>query len=1148
MMKRWLIALLLMAGAQLRANPLVLAVSYASSDPVLHIGSAMTVYMSAIQATATLAVSVTGATTGQITVAGADLAALAPGTEVFLTDGTHTWQNIVSGGTVSVGNVQMVGGVATPAIQVADYTTLVNYSFRAYTGTLITYNPGISQSEYVDLGSFDSIVLNDQGGNGDAAFGDGLWSGTYFVRALGFAVSSGHLFGNVSVNNVLASNAPFQSGATFSLDGVRPSIDHFQWSTNDPNYSDMLYLSSLCQGTTAPQPTNGFGRFDVTTNKTGVNVQITIDTPTPKVLPPIVIPSGAVSPTGFRVWDGTDGSSPDPVFVQDGQYNATLFAFDSYGVPALTTLSARITVVSMRMVIDNINVSPSVIVLDPATNQANQSVQTSYRITLKNDAGSSIAQDLALLGFVAGPSGPPPPSFSNPLYLPSTVGSQSTVNFLGATGGLLFSGFTGDIYPTSDTDADLFHWFNATTPMWPYPECYLGMTGGTANVSNPVWVADGVLTNDEDGYMGIGVVNGPPTYFYQPYAAVNPTSMSTNKGFGTNITSTGPLSMRIQLQENLATLEAVEQTDPPTTAPNFPDPCTPSATTDVFEAGKIHFESVRTKLRAVDSSVVISAQTEAPLLLDSTPPLVSSSDPQAGMIYLPNVYGGGAGKVLTVNVSDPESGINAATSKLELLDPTGAQVGGVASNSGGSGNSSVLYFTPNKSLAQGGTYILRVTACNGASLCLSQDISFTIKDTASPDVYSVNLTSANQTGTISIYQPGVPQSVPAGPFDTITQLSVGLSMANSSTNTIDGDNSVVALQSINGSGSPVDIPLTRISPLLGQTPAGSRSLTLTYSLNTPITGAGKYQVVVTTYAKDGSGNSYSGPANFLAPQFITQANPLALNITYPSGYLAVTGLLPVTMTVGSAVTTVSNGVPAARAPGYLLLPANSGYTPLNPSDADAGLQWVLGGVPLTTAPIFSYSSSSVLRATLYYNDVDLPSGVSATNLSLFGFNGIGWRQLSPAEYSPTFNNVTRNTFVITLPNGSSADAVYGIFYPASVTSTSSTLAQAVRTSRSFNPNASNPLARVARFYTGTVALRTLDVRVFDTQGRLIRSQSMSSGLVPQVDATSGLYYFTWDGTNDNGNLVRNGVYLVRWQLNRTDGSTDTQTKLVALIK
>jgi hypothetical protein len=1140
-MKRTLFALLLTLGAHLRADPIVLAVSYTSSDPILHIGSVMTVYMSAMQPTATLSVSVTTASVGQLTVGGADLASLVVGTTVTLTDGIHAWRApVVAGGTVTVSNASLVGGPGIPAMQVADYSTLINFSFRAYTGNLIN-NLTAGASEYVDLGSFDSVVLNDQGGNGDALAGDGLWAGSYFVRALGFTITNGHLFGNVSVSNVLATNAPFQGSTTFNLDGIRPSIDHVQWSTNDPNYSDMLYLSSLCQNTSTPQPTNGFGRFDVTTNKTGVNVQITIHTPTQKPLPPIVIPSGAVSPTGFRVWDGTDGSSPNPVFVQDGTYLATLFAYDNYGVPALTTATALITVISMRMVIDNINVSPSVVVLDPATNKATQDVSTGYTITLKNDSNTSIAPSLSLLGFGPGP-------YSSPASVASTVGSQSTVNFINADGSLGFSAPTGDVYPLSDTDANMFSWFAfGGAPIGPYPKCYLGLPGGSTNLGTQYWEADGNLTNDEDGYMGITCTGPPgacpPNYFYQPFSASAPTTLSTRKGFVTSITANGPLSFRIQLEENLATFASVIELDPPM-APNVPDPCTPSSGV-TYTSGLLHFQSSRVGLRAVDSSVVISAQSTAPLVLDTTPPLVTSSDPQDGAIILPNVYGG-AGKVLTVNVNDPETGINASTSSLELIDPTGALVGGVASNSGGAGTSSILYFTPNSTLAMGGSYILRVKACNGSSLCLSKDIHFTIKDTASPDVYSVDLVSANQTQPIPLT---LNQSVPDGPFDTITQVSVTLSMANSSTNVIDGDNSVVALESISGTGTPVDVPITRVSPLKGQTPANSRNLTLLYSIDSPIVGAGKFQVVVTSYSKDASGNSYSGPANFTPPKFFTQANPLALNITYPDGFLAVTGLLPVTMTVGATNYAVNNGFPAARAPGYALLPTNTGFTPLVPADADAGLQWVVSGVPLLQAPTFKYPITAPLRVTLYYNDWDLPAGVTSANLSLFAYTGIAWRQLSTAEYTGTFTNVTRNTMVITLPNAPApSDSIYGIFYPASVTSTVGTPTPAVfLNTRSFNPVSGNVLNNRAKFYYGNKAPQSMDARIYDTAGRLVKTLTLGKGIT-LADVSFGEYFFLWDGTNDSGTIVRNGIYLVRWQVSTAGGGSDTETKAVALIK
>jgi hypothetical protein len=149
-----------------------------------------------------------------------------------------------------------------------------------------------------------------------------------------------------------------------------------------------------------------------------------------------------------------------------------------------------------------------------------------------------------------------------------------------------------------------------------------------------------------------------------------------------------------------------------------------------------------------------------------------------------------------------------------------------------------------------------------------------------------------------------------------------------------------------------------------------------------------------------------------------------------------------------------------------------------------------------------------------------------------------------------------------VPIGLPAYSVYGIFYASTSPSLTGT-ATAVPTplpfkpTRSFNPTSSNQLLRRAKFFYHVVGSgpppRELEVKIYDTAGTLVRSLSMGQGVNPLDIESDPLYpnsanFFTWDGANDTGNLVKNGIYLVRWKLTRSDGSTDVQTKLVALIK
>ncbi|HXC65706.1 MAG TPA: FlgD immunoglobulin-like domain containing protein, partial [bacterium] len=98
-----------------------------------------------------------------------------------------------------------------------------------------------------------------------------------------------------------------------------------------------------------------------------------------------------------------------------------------------------------------------------------------------------------------------------------------------------------------------------------------------------------------------------------------------------------------------------------------------------------------------------------------------------------------------------------------------------------------------------------------------------------------------------------------------------------------------------------------------------------------------------------------------------------------------------------------------------------------------------------------------------------------------------------------------------------------------------------------NPVSGNVLNNRAKFYYGNKAPQSMDARIYDTAGRLVKTLTLGKGIT-LADVSFGEYFFLWDGTNDSGTIVRNGIYLVRWQVSTAGGGSDTETKAVALIK
>src|SRR5262245_26029763 len=114
-------ALILPFSGRSATTPVVLNVNYISTAPI-HIGSQITVYMSAVEPGQSIAVSVTAYTSVDITLGGGGLTLLGAQT-LFITDGIRSWSVFFPGGgsstlTVSDGNLMM----NAPPFNGADYT------------------------------------------------------------------------------------------------------------------------------------------------------------------------------------------------------------------------------------------------------------------------------------------------------------------------------------------------------------------------------------------------------------------------------------------------------------------------------------------------------------------------------------------------------------------------------------------------------------------------------------------------------------------------------------------------------------------------------------------------------------------------------------------------------------------------------------------------------------------------------------------------------------------------------------------------------------------------------------------------------------------------------------------------------------------
>ena len=1131
------------------AAPKLISTSFESTDLSIHIGSTVKVFVTAFDTTQTFSISSVSATALALSISSPDL--ITPG-QVYVTDGERVWSVFYSGftpNTVSINNTNLFSYPNNPGGWViADYNTLANQSFTLFSGTPVV--AGASNASSVEIGDFDNLSLNDSAVGGDAVIGDGIWSGTYNVRDLGQIVKGAHVYSHILVAGVPVANDGFTSPKTMDLDMLRPEIKNVAFSTNKLNYSGVMYLSNFSQGKNSlvsanVDPTNAQGRFDLEVNKRDTVVDVEIVVPAAnRHLGSLIFPAQAASLNGWRIWDGADGNN---TFVADGIYPVNLYVHDSNGVVGVTR-TAEVRVVSVKMSIQNITLSPPVIAGTPVV--ANGVItQVAYDVVLSQEvAGGDLGPSFRVLGWNPGATdapGNPTGLFDQSTDLGSSLWSVKDLDFLNPDGtvGIAIDDSIDGRPLVDDDDTKVSDFAPYFTNL--YGGGVFGNCAAPPPYGSRITLGDGTKTND--------VFSSTDRFFITAGSSAAPTVMVAQHN-NTYIGTTPALgSYRLSIKDVFTGLDFVPPTL--TIAPDLPDPCTTTAA-PVYFSNRIHFfpdsrpagsgTSNRGKgLFVTDSSVIFKVLANPSPTLDNTPPIFLSSDPQDGSVIAPSTFT--SSKPLSAQFRDFESSINTlgSISYARVKDPQGGFVGGSSStNGGGIGNTVSINFTPYADIIAGGNYTLQVFTCNSGGLCLQKDIAFKVQDTSVPSMATIEL----------VPQSGPPNDIvdplivgAQGPFENVDKLVVGLSFSNQTSNTVDLVNSSVSLYQVSGT-SRVQVAMTRETATDGK---------LHYKLDSAITYAGKFEIEALTYSKDASGNSYSGPpSGSIKPQFSTQVCSACLTVPFANNVSntrpAITGQLPVSILLhGSPVASNTIGVRGD----LNALPVDTGFTHLATANNSSMMQFYSSGAPLSLASdrlTWTWTLPSSVLFKLYYDDSDL-NGVPETQLQVRGFDGASWQSVSAQlDALPS----TGNSFAITPPSGSPAFLYYAIGYAQAVGPSSSAptpTPYAFKSTRSFNPAAPNAVNRKARFYYSTVQPKEIDVSVFAANGSLIRKLSLNNGVNStdiQTDPVNlqSSYFFEWDGRNDNGDAAKNGLYLVRWHVVGTDGSSDTQVKAVALIK
>jgi len=1205
--------------ARATTAPVILSLSYDSTYPSQYIGSTLDLYMTAVQPTQQFSVSVTAdvaGSGGSVTLGGLFSGIVSGGAPIYVSDGIRTWDvTYTSGNSITIDNANLLGNVIdgsyVPASWVvSDYSLLVNTTFAVYTGTLVSNST--SQAELtVTVGQFAQVVVYDNASNGDLHTNDGIWTGQFTVPNNGTEVTSANFYGSCTVAGTVAANQNFQSSQTVSFDMELPQILTYSYSTTKSNYNGDLYLSSLCQTKSAANPANiqsdnAQAQFNFTVNKPNTTVNITIGPGNgtwplvAKQLPPFIIPNGATSLNGWSMWSGDDGNQD---FASDGVYPVYYYINDTNGLTGVT-ITSQIKVVSMKMNISDITMTPPLINTQPAQTQG---VITTihYNVDLVNDSGSSLASSLRVLGWddVAVGAG-----INSPELMESTVWSMQNLSTLNQQG--VQSPLNWSATDTSDDDATLANYFTSTPntgtppPIYQAPALFFsappigdvqlyypsGAADCTITVGSYIAQGDGILTNDWR-------TKGMTQLFATAGTNNNPTDISAfdrfgSQGVGYEWDGATPAqnNYRIDISSGLTGLAVTAINQPRLTVANISNPCDPSGPPE-YIADNYHFwpQSVPELLGWPTQGDLITFQNTSAIFVvnssanptsDNTPPQFLSSSPAENAIVPPSGLGSySASSPLSVQFQDQTAAFNTggAYSYITLTGPNGSNVGGISSTNGGSPNGTIaIYFAPTDPLTTGGNYTMQAFTCNVNGLCVEQTVPFTIQDTTSPAIASngVNLSSQLSSSLIplSLFQTGA-----QGPYQNINAVSVSILMVNSTANTIDTADSNVSLYQISGTAKvPVTMVRQADSNVVYNSKGFITSETLNYTISSVLNYNGLFEVDTQTESVDASGTHFPGPAALAggtnSPQFIVQPCVLCLDTLYANNpnanRPAITGFPPITVTAGG-VNVLDTTVGAAKP---VTLPAYAGFAFLQTANNNGQLQFYQSATPLTgTALVWTYSGVPAVTFTLYYDLNDLTAtvgsngtSITASDLEMVGWNGTSWTQVSGANL-PSSAAPTNNACTVSPPNNSAAYIYYALAYASNLTNPSTptpggtagttplATPMSFPSTRAFDPWNSNPLYQKARFYYATAAPASMEARVYDTSGGLIRDLTLGNGISASQSITDPVYgtveyYFTWDGTNSAGTVVHNGIYLVRWTETGVDGSHNTLTRPVALIK
>jgi len=1047
---------------------------------------------------------------------------LAPTTAYIIYDGQRVWE-ATSGvaGDITLTNTELRSDLnltcAKPPpsdIEDFDYLDLDYTAFAAVPGTLAAN--GLQAADvFVDLGTLmTGIALKDDGAgcsaNGDPTVNDGMYhariavlrSDEWFVLN---AVLTATVIDTTGSPTELVANSPFGSQRPISIDAVPPKITLLN------SVPSVFYIAPAApfdglgnesQGTTTNNPNNE--RTELHFSLLDKSAAVTMIIEDSAGAPVFSFPIQTLDPGDhFFLWDGRDDAG---VFQLRDKYSFVVEATDDVGNAAIAK-TGQVQITGLFVQVKNLTMSPNPAPSDNGTGE-------NFTITtISFDVEMTGASQLELKEFGLDTTIPDPNRRPHMLVKPHLFDAAG--NLITIFGPDLFAG---------DGDSIFILNANSNVPdQCGLPQTYYGRDGVPVAVPLP---GVGVYT------VGDGDGNDWDTLmwnFFDTTTTGNTDDVYTGSfsfPWVGNLIVPGTYIMEVQAE--LAG-EAIVAVGTPFDKPECFDPLIDHQTQ------KYHAFPVPKGIKSRKVQAFIFVEDDTTVTGDQTPPQVVAVNPADNAVVASGFVTDS--NPVWVVVEDVDSGPSATKTFVELKGPDGAVVPGSVANDGGSGNSMKFYYLPASPVTVGGVYTINVIPVDQSNnVGAVSTFLFTVQDASVPVVSSVSVTSL---GVPKIIYPSNPGTLP-GVSEVTVVLLPPLGGAS-----VDFASSSIVITDDQGNASAI---------YSGTMTVNTSTNSLVFVLDALLLTEGKHRVTVEAFSANGSSAIYTfdftiNTQNML---FVDYPPATGFDVTETCMYFR-----------DSDVAVTDNGGTAIDE--STITVADPGAAVISALGASGDL--ASGSVLFGQAAQFFESEMNfttiagqlpVIR--IHFSAVDvtnLPAGLDiTTGIEVYYHNGSEWKyaknQTGVVLSGPFQDTSTGSTeYYFELSSVSKSYEYYGIFYSGQTIALLATptatpgLTEPMQSTRAFSPDGvspcgspSTPSLTCARiFYMTLPAIAnpteiTTNARIYNLRGDLVRILETQTDIDVAMnydtnyDPTIRQYFLDWDGLNEQGILVKNGVYLV----------------------